>query len=128
MKTLQNDFTTPEQSKRLLELGVPEWTANWKLSKLVKDSHGQKPKVKHDWEVNRKDYTHMIVGFMKYDYLPCWSVGRLIEIILKVPGFPYVGPEKCINLTNRNISKIIDLIIETIEGNLDTIDFSKLED
>ena len=80
MKKLQNDYTTPEQSKRLLELGVPEWTANLKLSKLVKDSHGQKPKDKHDWVVNRKDYTHMIVGFMKYEYLPCWSVGRLMEI------------------------------------------------
>lgn len=28
MKQLQNDFTTPEQSKRLLELGVPRWSAN----------------------------------------------------------------------------------------------------
>lgn len=28
MKTLQNDFTTPEQSKRLLELGLPADSAN----------------------------------------------------------------------------------------------------
>ena len=28
MKTLQNNFTTPEQSKRLLELGVPADSAD----------------------------------------------------------------------------------------------------
>lgn len=28
MKKLQEDFTNPEQSMRLLELGLPSWTAN----------------------------------------------------------------------------------------------------
>lgn len=28
MKKLQNNYTTPEQSKRLLELGIPAWTAD----------------------------------------------------------------------------------------------------
>lgn len=40
-------FTTPEQSQRLLDMGVPSWTADFEFNEL----------------------------------LPCWSVGRLIEII-----------------------------------------------
>jgi len=129
MKKLQNDFTTPEQSKRLLELGVPEWTANWKLSKLVKDSHGQKPKDKHDWVVNRKDYTHMIVGFMKYDYLPCWSVGRLMEICLKCSTLEQRQVRFFCNGDNDEYS-LIDYVITALESGVMTnhMDFSKLED
>ena len=126
MRTLQNDFTTTEQSKRLLELGVPEWTANWKLSKLVKDSHGQKPKDKHDWVVNRKDYTHMIVGFMKYDYLPCWSVGRLIEIYNMCVDFD-LDDGAAIVIFIQDESPIVQMM-QMFEDKVGIMDFSKLED
>ena len=126
MRTLQNDFTTTEQSKRLLELGVLEWTANWKLSKLVKDSHGQKPKDKHDWVVNRKDYTHMIVGFMKYDYLPCWSVGRLIEIYNMCVDFD-IDDGAAIVIFIQDESPIVQMM-QMFEDKVGIMDFSKLED
>ena len=126
MRTLQNDFTTTEQSKRLLELGVLEWTANWKLSKLVKDSHGQKPKDKHDWVVNRKDYTHMIVGFMKYDYLPCWSVGRLIEIYNMCVDFD-LDDGAAIVIFIQDESPIVQMM-QMFEDKVGIMDFSKLED
>lgn len=70
MKKLQNNFTTPEQSKRLLELGVPVDSAD-----CYYDSWGQ-----IQWR-QLKDLDHDF--FQKYNYYtPCWSVGRLIEIYL----------------------------------------------
>ena len=42
MKQLQNNFTTPEQSKRLLELGVPANSADCYLTKFGIDE---------DWEI-----------------------------------------------------------------------------
>lgn len=78
MKKLQNNFTTPEQSKRLLELGVPAdsadcyWsfrsdslTENWGYRCYI----GESPAIKNNLFSYRQGYT-----------LPCWSVGRLIEI------------------------------------------------
>jgi hypothetical protein len=68
MKLLQRNFTTPEQSKRLLELGVPEWTADcfYKL-----DLYSFKTEMCFTKEDS-----------LLHHYTPCWSVGRLIEIYL----------------------------------------------
>lgn len=66
MKTFKNNFTTQEQSKRLLELGVPAWTADCFYPIKTSDM----PIIIADIKV----------GFnLKYS-TPCWSVGRLIEI------------------------------------------------
>lgn len=46
MKKLESNFTTQEQSKQLLELGVPEWTADCCFSKS-KDSEFICEGVKH---------------------------------------------------------------------------------
>lgn len=59
IKKLQNDFTTPEQSKRLLELGVPRCSANG-----LQGYRGIKVLEKPDYD----------------NPSPCWSVGRLNEI------------------------------------------------
>lgn len=66
MKQLQSNFTTTEQSKRLLELGVPEWTADcfYKL-----DLYSFKTEMCFTKEDS-----------LLHHYTPCWSVGRLIEI------------------------------------------------
>lgn len=73
MKQLQSNFTTPEQSKRLLELGVPEWTADlrYRICK-ANDSIIGNPYI-----TKGKKY---IGSHFNYS-LPCWSVGRLIEIL-----------------------------------------------
>lgn len=74
MKKLQCNFTTPEQSKRLLELGVPAdsadcfWFDERDLMFLKDELYSDEAK---DGEWVRAT-----------DYLPCWSVGRLIEIYL----------------------------------------------
>jgi len=75
MKTLQNDLTTIEQSKRLLELGVPKNSAN--------HYYGKDGKI------------HYIDGTIPYSLLwetgctPCWSVGRLMEIYEICSGKKY---------------------------------------
>lgn len=68
MKQLQNNFTTLEQSKRLLELGVPADSADMYYKHIMLT-----PYILSDG-----------VLFSVYskveDIIPCWSVGRLIEI------------------------------------------------
>lgn len=76
MKKLQNNFTTQEQSKRLLELGLPADSADC----IIKNN-------KHVYKYNfdmEPTMTQLIERLNTDDcinvYNPCWSVGRLIEI------------------------------------------------
>lgn len=76
MKKLQNNFTTPEQSKRLLELRVPADSADcYNTTKhigIIPDG----ATYKDVWEMSiwRNENGNHI------EMYPCWSVGRLIEI------------------------------------------------
>ena len=116
MKTLQSNFTNPEQSKRLLELGVPVDSADCYLVRFGIDEC---------WEVkvllNNVRYSEIAISNQEY-CLPCWSVGRLIEI------FDLVGENasKCIS-TNKTESRINNLV-RLYEENITLLDFSKLED
>jgi hypothetical protein len=76
MKKLQINFTTPKQSKRLLELGVPFDSADcYNTTKHI----GKIPEsatYKDVWKMSKwrdKNDNHI-------EMYPCWSVGRLIEI------------------------------------------------
>lgn len=60
MSKLQNNFTNIEQSKRLLELGVPADSADCYYTESGK--------------IEIKNTSLDIL------YTPCWSVGRLMEI------------------------------------------------
>lgn len=83
MKKLQNNFTTPEQSKRLLELGVPADSADCCLRRVLTDGG-----YCETWIVDVFDF----IGQIHDDYLPCWSVGRLIEIYnITCDRFPGMG-------------------------------------
>lgn len=123
MKKLQNNFTTPEQVKRLLELGVPADSADmyYKHTMLA-------PYLFSDG-----------VSFSIYskveDIIPCWSVGRLIEIYELCSGKKY--ERKSARLVREcNVSVMKELtIIEDVIGDIINarlyiyphIDFSKLE-
>lgn len=114
MKKLQNNFTTPEQSKRLLELGVPEWTADlrYRICK-VNDSILGNPYL-----TKGKKYT----GSHFNSSLPCWSVGRLIEIyhICVSRGFSF---NVCFpNLMNEIMYKLAEA------NNNGWLNLSKLEE
>ena len=114
MKKLQNNFTTVEQSKRLLELGVPLDSADCYLTRFGIDE---------EWEIkvlNNIKYSELEIGNQDY-CLPCWSVGRLREIFCicsSVNGtreYPFCNSQ-------------VDWWITEFEFKKEFIDFSKLED
>ena len=112
MKKLQNDFTTREQSKRLLELGVPEDSANCFIDEYLR--------VHEIPQVNGNLLFSQLKRRTIYTIHPCWSAGRLMEIYgicMGVEGFFYCK------------GKFIDEAIRRIEGSVrdNLIDFSKLE-
>ena len=116
MKTLQNNFTTPEQSKRLLEMGVPKDSADCYYV-LYKDLE--------DYEILVRTKGDTGNAFFKVvSYIPCWSVGRLIEIMNICSIHNIVS----IYRTDRDVTQI-DIILETIINRINgnSIDFSKLE-
>lgn len=123
MKKLQNNFTTPEQSKWLLELEMPIDSADCYLTKFGIDK---------DWEVkvlNNVKYSEIAISNQKY-CLPCWSVGRLIEILEIILGTPWSDKEllgKQGTLLERVVSDFEDVVKykEIFQDN--RIDFSKLE-
>ena len=118
MKNLKNNFTTPEQSKRLLELGVPADSADCYYS------------------ASRNGYvcegTLSIVGInmciqsLPFPCVPSWSVGRLMEII-----------DICCAISDYNDwcnTQCVDGYVAYIIGcyeratNNKQLDFSKLEE
>ena len=110
MKTLQNDFTTVEQSKRLLELGVPADSADCYYSHVM---------AMRIWQVKGK-------RTYQDDCIPCWSVGRLMEIYDicndgsdDLDWLPY----------NKVEGSYVAYVIRVISGakRCEQIDFSKLE-
>lgn len=120
MKTLQNNFTTPEQSKRLLELGVPADSADCYINEACENRAFQLPDIfsKCTWVLKKRP-------------IPCWSVGRLIEImticykwdLLSCASFRiYMTDIISHNLINQLINDL------SLEIRRDKIDFSKLEE
>lgn len=120
MKKLQNNFTTPKQSKRLLELGVPAWTADLYFYEEGCINNDDEPSgvIPYDevYEDNSKE-----TMFSSYVELPCWSVGRLMEIHTICSD---------LKLAWYHCDDIIDDIIECIAGDLLEQDFyfSRLEE
>lgn len=115
MKQLQNNFTTPKQSKRLLELGVPRYSS--------------------DGYRNLKGYRYSLDGILDVelffknfpDFLPCWSVGRLIEIC-KICGSYKLAKEiygRALMYLNIVDGCICEMSYEINKGNLN---LSKLEE
>lgn len=113
MSKLQNNFTTTEQSKRLLELGVPVDSA---------DCYYVSYKDPEDYEISIRTKGDTGNAFFKVvSYTPCWSVGRLIEIMEICTKVKY----------NHNTTlPLLEDVISKLEGwrNSELIDFSKLEE
>ena len=83
MKTFNTQVcTTKKQSKRLLELGLTKETADCRWVGLVKGSRGDDiPTKKQVWFTQtREDERAMVCGFMRYDFIPAWSLHRLMEL------------------------------------------------
>lgn len=120
-KKLQRDFTTQEQSLRLLELGVPADSANCTLKKRIEDG---------GYSVYWIAYIEDFIGPVKVDsILPCWSVGRLIEILEIILGSPWsdhkeLGKSTLLERVLRDFEDVVKYK-EIFKDN--RIDFSKLE-
>ena len=119
MKTLQKNFTTPEQSEQLLELGVPANSADcFYISTRSRIFVAWKYGILSDPVVERNKNT----------YLPCWSVGRLIEIAWRCHntyGF-FMSMCTAIGRMFKAEQPIVKIMIDCLFDN--TIDFSKLEE
>lgn len=110
MKQLQNNFTTPEQSKKLLELGIPADSADCYF-----DSRNIRRLRSEDWMLKQN-------FFIEYSYFtPCWSVGRLIEIIDIISSCS-LTPQFCENYTESLVEELESMVCNN------KFDFSKLED
>lgn len=132
MKTLQNNFTTPEQSKRLLELGVPAWTADcyyYEEGGISKDCTPNIVSLGEVWTDESKE-----TMFSSFVDVPCWSVGRLIEIELicratkegMIPRLSFVYGELSEN--GLNSEYLIENLVTYLEVGQYNYDFSKLEE
>ena len=133
IKKLQNDFTTPEQSKRLLELGLPQDSANMILDGYIDSANrwvpDQYPRyLEHPYSVEIKNESELYTS----NVLPCWSVGRLIEIF----DMCYQRePEESITehwiLTQEateNFGSYIEYLVQTFSMQKKFLNFSKLEE
>jgi hypothetical protein len=110
MSKLQNDFTTRQQSRKLLALGMPRLSANFYYDdenevQIIRDP---------EFELQSKGY------------FPCWSVGRLIEI-MKICNHPDDVDEVFCELAYSK-KNIVELIVSLMEENKAITDFSKLEE
>jgi len=121
MKKLQNNFTTPEQSRKLLELGVPADSADCYYEKCAsllgeweyKPCIGECVAIKQNLFSYRNGYV-----------IPCWSACRLMEIydICRC----YDGDWNEVYEKETYIETYVSAIEEAVLD--DMMDFSKLED
>lgn len=138
-RQLQNNFTTPEQSRRLLELGLPADSADCYWHFIRRTEHALL-RTELCWleppYVDRYTaFVDMAVGYDKYrenrlkTYLPCWSVGRLIEIITICCNH-YSGNNDIIFNQDAVNHGIIECLVAylAIKKKDVSVDFSKLEE
>ena len=125
MKTLQNNFTTPEQSKRLLKLGVPADSADCVLENLDTAENNFQSEYYIRWIIEKRHVKEDIFCERNEGiFLPCWSVGRLIEIY-DICHY-YDGDYDNVYGKETYIETFISAIEEAILD--DMLDFSKLEE
>lgn len=120
IKKLQNDHTSPEQSKRLLELGVPAWTAN-----IMFDKNRRRYELIETEDESLAETQRTL--FYNGGAIPHWSAGRLMEICKKCETKEDYE-QLCDEL--KECRNYCELIISHIDVRkiLLIIDFSKLEE
>lgn len=126
IKKLQNNFTTPEQSKRLLELGVTADSADCVLENLNTAENNFQSEYYTRWIIEKRHVKEDI--FCERNeciFLPCWSVGRLIEIYNTCVDFD-LDNGAAIVIFIQDKSPIVQMM-EMFEDKVSIMDFSKLE-
>lgn len=118
-----SDFTNSFQSQRLLELGVPEWTANCFMLTNSKDNMVYSVPAPYNFTQWRQ-YGAEKCGDV---IIPIWSSGRLEDILQKTlsKGTLYRWRLQLCNATILNrVGMLYESIVTFKEGGL--IDFTKL--
>ena len=121
-KRLQSNFTTPEQAKRLLELGVPEDSADCYYHHYFTNDPTPLLRV---LQLQWNETIGSIRGKSGQKIEPCWSVGRLMEI------FDICFPESntaCWPPYYELDTDYITYVVHLYERGIMELDFSKLED
>lgn len=105
MKRFRNNFTTPEQSKRLLGLGVPADSADCYIDLGDGKRYIREP---FDYETI---FGQSFFEYYNRIFAPCWSVGRLIEILSNSQGWK----PKSVSIPESAINNQVDFLIKCIE-------------
>lgn len=120
-RKLQDQFTTPEQSGILIEMGVPYG--------LSADCYYEFGKIKVRTEEQLyEDFFHD-----NCIYIPCWSVGRLIEIAHICSDSPLSYKEEVDKIQKFKEEHKCETLIEAVilcitdAVSIGSIDFSKRE-
>lgn len=130
IKKLQNNFTTPEQSKRLLKLGVPADSADCVLENLNTAENNFQSEYYTRWIIEKRHVKEDIFCERNEGiFLPCWSVGRLIEIMELCYKFDF-SDSGSVQIYTTDVKKgtVVDVLISDIERFINKIDFSELEE
>ena len=139
IKKLQNNFTTPEQSKRLLELGLPADSADcYYVRPFGNLIYNKTPMINYDFRPYKEEsqlYGADSKRNGKYSTTsPCWSVGRLMEIAHICSDSTLSYKEEAEEIMKfkeeHKCETIVEAIIMCIEdaNSLGIMNFSKLED
>lgn len=122
MIVMEKNFTTIEQSKKLLELGIPAnsadcyWeqcsdslTGDWEYKCFV----GKSSAIKNNLFSFRNGYT-----------VPCWSLGNLIKIYMSCIGSIFLDSSRFVEKES-----LVDVIISIFEQKIqeNQFNFTKLE-
>jgi hypothetical protein len=131
-------WTTIEQSKKLVEAGLNPDTADMYYSAYITYANGNPIKGGPTYGLQAwpyKDRSSMVVGFTKVDYVPCWTVGKLIDLMPKslnwnsliiignqvlyasVEEWAYNGKTMNEFCKNTLIDSVISMVIWLLENN-----------
>ena len=130
MLDLNYDFTTEAQSKELIRLGVPEWTANCFM--LRDDEHQMVYQVPRPYNYTQwKEWGAKKCGD---EVIPIWTSGRLrdiLQVVAKWKAFLMLKKRLTFGLIKEvpetYISTLRELIKAEEDGIINLVDFNKLE-
>lgn len=109
-------YTTQEQSQKLIELGVPSYTADFKFA--MKQSNG---KVVYSLEPVTGEKC------LNNDDIPCWTIGRLFQILALC--YDHARCAYMIDVSDFRDLNMDDVITNDIEFNIKDgmLDFNKIK-
>lgn len=125
MKKLQKDYTTPEQSERLIKLGVPADSAN---KAYWTNSDNQTIYIDIPDYTTYTEFAASIKRVFGQDYFPAWSDARLMHIYFLCGTFTRGGTT--LNVCAFDFEDICEYLCCLFETacRCNYMDFSKLEE